>query len=157
MEDEELKYLPKKVADYERFLNERLKKDLRILLEMRDAVYTDMAEYLQLQRVIESLQESENGGELKTMVDLGCNFYCQALVPDSTHICIAVGFGLFVEFTRSEALEYIEKKVSELKKKAEELTSKACEVKAKIRIVVEALHQLQFSDLPSTPPHRHVW
>ena len=153
--------LGKKVEEYERFLNERLKKDLQSLLDSRDSVYADIAEYLQLQRVLETLEGGtgrERGGEgLKTMVDLGCNFYSQAMVPDPQHVCVAVGFGVFVELTLSEALQFIEKKVAQLNKKAEELTSQSCQVKAKIRIVVEALRELQFADLPTSPPHRHVW
>lgn len=153
--------LPKKVAEYERFLNDRLKRDLKVLLDNRDSIYSDIAEYLQLQRVLERLEAagvgSEGGGGLKTMVDLGCNFYSQALVPDPTRVCVAVGFGVFVEFTRPEALQFIEKKVADLNRKAEELTGQACQVKARIRIVVEALRELQFADLPTSPPHRHVW
>ncbi|CAI8003729.1 Protein UXT homolog [Geodia barretti] len=150
--------LPKKVAEYERFLNNRLKTDLQTLLDSRDLVYADIAEYLQLQRVLERLDAgTERKGVLKTMVDLGCNFYSQALVPDPQHMCVAVGFGVFVELTRSEALQFIEKKVAGLNKKAEELTAQACQVKARIRIVVEGLRELQFADLPTSPPHRPVW
>ena len=152
--------LAQKVTEYERFLNERLKRDLKALLDNRDLVHSDIAEYLQLQRVLEQLESggaTRGDGELKTMVDLGCNFYSQAVVPDPARVCVAVGFGMFVEFSRSEAVEFIKKKVAALTERAEELTTQACQVKARIRIVVEGLRELQFADLPTTPPHRHVW
>lgn len=151
--------LPKKVAEYEQFVNERLKTDLQTVLDIRDSVFSDIAEYMQLRRVIESLQRREEGEgtHLKTMVDLGCNFYTQACVPESSHICVAVGFGLFVEFTHKEALQFIDKKVALLNRRAEEMTEKGCQIKARIRLVVDALQELQFTSPPTSTPHKPVW
>lgn len=154
--------IPKKITEYERFLNERLKTDLKSILEIRDNVYSDVAEYMQLKNVIETVGK-KGGGEgeedrcLKTMVDLGCNFYSQACIPDPSRVCVAVGFGVFVELSHDEALKFIDKKVAHLNKKANELTEQACQVKARIRIVVEALQEIQFTKLPTTKPHRAVW
>ena len=150
--------LPRKVTEYEKFLNERLKTDLQAVLDSRDSVFSDIAEYMQLRRVIETLQgHKAEGTPLKTMVDLGCNFYAQARVPDPSRVCVAVGFGIFVEFSHEEGLLFIDKKVAQLNLKAEQLTVQACQIKAKIRVVVEALRELQFTTLPTPPPHRPVW
>lgn len=150
--------LPKRVTEYETFLNERLKTDLQAVLENRDLLFSDIAEYMQLKNVIEQLQgRKANNTELKTMVDLGCNFYAQARVQDPLRVCVAVGFGVFVEFSHREGLQFIDKKVAHLNKKAEDLTAKACQIKARIRAVVEALHELQFTTLSNTPTHRPVW
>lgn len=150
--------IPRKVAEYETFLNERLKTDLQAVLESRDLVFSDIADYMQLKNVIEQLQgRKADDTQLKTMVDLGCNFYAQARVPDPSRVCVAVGFGVFVEFSHREGLQFIDKKVAHLNKKAEDLTAKACQIKARIRAVVEALHELQFTTLSTTPTHRPVW
>lgn len=155
---EALDSLPKKVTEYEKFLNDRLKTDLQAVLESRDSVFSDIAEYMQLRNVIERLQGTKaDDTHLKTMVDLGCNFYAQARVPDPSRVCVAVGFGIFMEFSHKEGLHFIDKKVAHLNKKAEELTAKACQIRARIRVVVEALNELQFTTLPSSPPHRPVW
>lgn len=147
-----------KVLEYETFLNERLKVDLKAVLDSRDAIYSDIAEYLQLRNVIEKLMD---GGVphtgLKTMVDMGCNFYAQARVPDASHVFVAIGFGFFLEFTLSEALEFIDKKVAHLSGRAEELTEQESQIKARIRVVVEALGEMQFANLPQPQPHRPVW
>ena len=45
------------------------------------------------------------GEPLKTKVDLGCNFYCQARVPDPSMVMVAVGLGFFLELTLEEALK----------------------------------------------------
>ena len=149
--------LSKKVTEYEKFLNERLKSDLQTVLDVRDTVFSDIAEYRQLHSVIESLQRREEGTDLKTMVDLGCNFYVQARVADPSRVCVAVGFGVFVELTHEEALRFIDKKVALLNSRAETLTEKACQIKARIRLVLDALQELQFTSTPTPTPHRPVW
>ncbi|XP_028849347.1 protein UXT [Denticeps clupeoides] len=139
-----------KVLQYETFVDDVLKRDLRRVLEQRDAVYEKIAQYLQLKNVIQSLQESSSQ-ELKTEVDLGCNFYVQAHVPDASRICVAVGYGFFVEFTHSEALRFIEKKTHQLTAYTETLTKDSAKIKANIRMVLEGLRELQgLDDLPES-------
>lgn len=147
-----------KVRKYEEFLNERLKADLQQVLEQRDAVYADLAEYLQLRNVIEKLRTPHVvGKELKTMVDLGANFYTQAKVVDASRIFVAVGLGFFVEFTHQEALDFIAKKVEQLTGKGQQLTEQASLINARIKLVLDALRELQFSNQPTEEPPRAVW
>ncbi|XP_042080404.1 protein UXT-like isoform X2 [Haplochromis burtoni] len=68
-----------KVLQYETFINEVLKRDLQKVVEQRDQVYEKISQYLQLKNTIQSLQEA-GSQQLKTDVDLGCNFYVQAEV-----------------------------------------------------------------------------
>uniref|UniRef100_A0A674MA97 Ubiquitously-expressed, prefoldin-like chaperone n=1 Tax=Takifugu rubripes TaxID=31033 RepID=A0A674MA97_TAKRU len=102
-----------KILQYENFINEVLKRDLQKVLEKRDSVYEKISQYLQLRSIIQSLQES-GSQKLKADVDLGCNFYVQTEVEDSSRIFVAVGYGFFVEMTHEEALQFIEKKTSQL-------------------------------------------
>ncbi|XP_078001131.1 protein UXT-like isoform X2 [Glandiceps talaboti] len=142
--------IPKKVLEYELFLNEILREDLRKVLDSRDQIYNQIAEYLQLRTVIERMQESkvEKDG-LKTKIDLGCNFYAQAIVPNASRIFVAIGFGFFVEFTLPEALKFIEKKVGQLTEKSEKLTKHSAKIKVHIKLVLEGLKELQnISDQP---------
>lgn len=137
-----------KVVQYEKFINEVLKRDLQKVLEQRDVVYQKISEYLQLKNTIQSLQEAESR-QLKTDVDLGCNFYVQAEVDDSSRIFVAVGFGFFVEMTHDEALRFIDKKTSQLTAFTEQLTKDSAKIKANIRMVLEGLRELQgLSDEP---------
>jgi len=48
------------------------------VLDRRDAIYSDLAEYLQLKTIVEKLkgQQDNQKKEVKTLVDLGCNFLC---------------------------------------------------------------------------------
>ncbi|XP_042632142.1 protein UXT isoform X1 [Cyprinus carpio] len=146
-----------KVLQYETFINEVLRRDLQKVLEERDAVYEKIAQYLQLKNTIKSIQETDSK-ELKTDVDLGCNFHVQAHVPDASKIYVAVGYGFFVEFTHTEALKFIEKKTNQLTERSsllenfrytEVLTKDAAKIKANIRMVLEGLRELQgLKDLP---------
>ncbi|KAM9855907.1 protein UXT [Aulostomus maculatus] len=139
-----------KVLQYEKFIDEVLKRDLQKVLEQRDAVYEKIAQYLQLKNTLQSLQET-GSQHLETDVDLGCNFYVQAEVEDSSRVYVLVGFGFFVEMDHEEALRFISKKTSQLTAFAEQLTKDSAKIKANIRMVLEGLRELQgLSDLPDT-------
>ncbi|KAH3738652.1 hypothetical protein DPMN_045291 [Dreissena polymorpha] len=133
----------KKVAEYEAFLNEKLRDDLKRILEQRDDIYGQIAEYLQLKTTIEQIKGAGIKEDLKTKVDLGCNFYVQAKVADPQKVFVFVGFGFFVEMTLDEALKFIEKRTKFLTEHTEHLTQDANSVKANIRIVMEGLRELQ--------------
>eukprot|EP00035_Acanthoeca_spectabilis_P010561 m.186735 g.186735 ORF g.186735 m.186735 type:complete len:167 (+) comp15059_c0_seq1:56-556(+) len=138
-----------KVQQYERFLNEKLRADLRLVLEQRDALYTDIAEYNKLAAVIKTIKEAQPQMEdrkLQTKVDLGCSFFCQAEVANPTMISVGIGYGFFVEFTLDEATAFIEKRVPLLDSQAEEKTATASAIKARIKVVLEGLRELQSLD-----------
>lgn len=134
-----------KVLQYESFLNDRLKPDLKLVLEERDKIYSEIAEYLALKSSITSIQKTglKEGKLLKAKVDIGCNFYCQAVVDDPSKVIVDIGFDFFVELTQAEALAFIEKKVKLLETKAETLTDESCKVKANIRLTLEGLREIQ--------------
>ncbi|KAM4610420.1 protein UXT isoform 1-T1 [Polymixia lowei] len=139
-----------KVLQYETFISDVLKIDLQKVLDQRDGVYEKISQYLQLKNTIQSLQES-GCKDLKTEVDLGCNFYVQAHVEDSSKIFVAVGYGFFVEMTHTEALRFIDKKTSQLTAFTELLTKDSAKIKANIRMVLEGLRELQgLTDLPES-------
>ena len=140
----------KKVLKYEEFLNERLRTDLKLTLGAREALFTDIAEYLQLGHVVEKMLAADMPPEnLKTMVDIGSNFYMKAIVPDASYIIVSVGLNIYVQFTIKEASVFIEKKISHLNEKADVLTKQAADISARIKLVMEGLKELQFSRISS--------
>ena len=90
-----LEQIDDKVIKYETFLSERLRPDLKDALEERDKLYAETAEFLALKNSIEAIKASnlQPGEPLKTKVDLGSNFYCQAVVPNPGRILVEVGLG----------------------------------------------------------------
>ncbi|XP_054859151.1 protein UXT [Eublepharis macularius] len=146
-----------KVLRYEAFISDILQRDLQKVLEQRDEVYEKIAQYLQLKTVIERLQET-GGQELVTQVDLGCNFYVKAEVPDTSTIFVALGYGFYAELTLPEALAFIEKKNKLLTTLSETLTQDSVKIKANIRLVLEGLRELQgLQDLPEEETRRDVF
>lgn len=135
-----------KILEFEKFVNEKLRGDLKIVLEEQDAVFSEMAEYLQVKETIEKLTAANSNGEIKkfqTKVDLGCNFYANAIVDDPSKVFISIGFGFFLQMSFEEAVKFIDKKVKILNQNAEDLGQKACEIKANIKFVLEGLKEMQ--------------
>ena len=137
--------IEEKVARYEAFLNDTLRSDLKKNLELRDKIYQEQAEYLALRNSINAIKLAslQPGEPLKTKVDLGCNFYCQARIPEPSKICVSVGMGFFVEMTLDEALKFLDKKDAELCKDADKLTEECAKLKANIKLVLGGLRELQ--------------
>ena len=156
--------LPQKIIKYEHFLNERLRTDLRKVLDLRDQVYSDIADYNQLKMTVDLLiNEGMHKAckPLKTMVDLGCNFYASAKVEDCSKILISIGLGFQLEMELEEASEFVDQKVSLLTEKANRLSEQAADINGRIRVVMETLRELQFStqhqQMKTTPQRRDLW
>ncbi|KAH1261093.1 Protein UXT [Glycine max] len=62
--------------------------------------------------------------------------------PDTQHIFVDVGFGFHVEFTWSEALNYIEKREEKIARQIEEYTQLIASIKAQIKLVCEGIREL---------------
>ena len=138
-----------KIARYENFLNETLRTDLKKTLERRDEIYTEQAEYLALRNSINAIKLADlvPGEPLKTKVDLGCNFYCQAKVGDPSKIFVSVGLGFYVELTLAEAEKFLDRKDSDLSKQAARLTEDCAKLKANMKLVLGGLRELQNIDV----------
>lgn len=141
-----------KVEKYEQFVNDKLKTDLKRVLDEQDVIYSEIAEYLKIKETLEKLSLTQKTDEqnkkiklrpITTKVDLGCNFYANAQITDPSKIFIAIGYGFFLEMTHPEALKFIEKKTKVLNNSADELRVKACEIKANIKFVLEGLKEIQ--------------
>ncbi|KAJ4960183.1 hypothetical protein NE237_020093 [Protea cynaroides] len=127
-----------KVQRFEEFVDRRLKPDLVRAIGERDKVFEQQKVFLDLRRSIENLER--NGvTSLRTMVNLGSEVYMQADVPDTRHIFVDIGLGFHVEFTWSEALEFISKKEERLARQIEEYTHLIASIKAQIKLVCEAV------------------
>lgn len=63
---------------------------------------------------------------------------------------VCVGLGFYVELSRTEATTFITKKISLLEKWCEDLKKDSAKVKAHIKLVMQALQQLQFLDTNKT-------
>lgn len=152
--------IPEKILRYEEFLNDRLRTDLHKVLDHKENVYKDVAEFTQLKSAVDLLKNEAKKEIIshKTMVDLGCNFYANAKVEDCSTIFIAIGLGFHLEMTLEEASVFIEEKISGLLRKAELLSVQASQINARIKVVMETLRELQFPfEEENRTPTRDVW
>ncbi|KAG8298193.1 hypothetical protein J6590_020862 [Homalodisca vitripennis] len=136
--------IPQKVLKYEAFINDVLKEQLKKTAEDLDRTYGEIAEFIQLENLIQTIEEnglSKDG--LKTQVDIGCNFYMQACVPDTSKILIDIGLGYFVEYTLNEALIVIKRRINLLNRKVDILRDQSANTKAHIKLVLHGIQELQ--------------
>ena len=87
-----------KIAQYERFIGERLMPDFMAAEEAKGKVQRDIDTWEALVTNVRGVQE-QGQEELRTMVDLGTQVYCQAEVPDTSRIFVCVGLGFHAEMT----------------------------------------------------------
>ena len=96
---------------------------------------------LELRNNVKMLQEQKKTS-LKTMVNLGSDFYVQAKVPDTSKIA-SIGLGFHAELTLDETVTFCTQREAHYTAQAEELTERAAKLKARIKLVLGAIDELQ--------------
>nr|KAJ3422626.1 hypothetical protein HK105_007241 [Polyrhizophydium stewartii] len=129
------------VRRYESFVNDRLRKDLEKVLQKRDELYERVGQLLQLRNQIEVIK-SQKEPELKTMMNVGCDFFMKARIPDKSKIILQVGLDVYVEMGLDEAIDFLERKEKRLQAQTEMWTDKASEIRAHIKLVLKAIEDL---------------
>ncbi|KAI8051088.1 Prefoldin subunit-domain-containing protein [Gilbertella persicaria] len=129
------------IKKYDEFITLKLKPSLKKELDERDAIFNSISEYQKLKTQIQTIQENDLK-ELKTMVDLGSQFYAQAHIPDTQYIYVHVGFGFHVQFTLDEANAFITKKQDQLQNLADKHTKEADKIRAHIKMALEAISEI---------------
>ncbi|KAL7222741.1 hypothetical protein ACSBR1_024443 [Camellia fascicularis] len=121
-----------KVQRFEEFVDRRLKPDLVCAIAERDKVFEKQKVFSDLRKNIENL-EKNSVTSLRALVNLGSEVYMQADILD---------FGFHVEFTWSEALNYITAREEKLARQIEEYTCLIASIKAQIKMVCEGIWEL---------------
>lgn len=132
------------VTKYENFINDVLKEDLRQLelrLQRVNAEISDLIQQKHTLKVITDKKMHPNG--FKTQVNLGCNFFMEASVPDTSNLLLNIGLNHYLEFTIEEANKYLDVRIKAFERKAEELQTKSAETKAHIKLMLMGISELQ--------------
>lgn len=132
------------ILKYESFINDVLKEDLRKLefrLQQVNAEIADLVQQKHTLKVITDKKIHPNG--FKTQVNIGCNFFMEASVPDTSKLLMNVGLNHHLEFTIEEAYRYLDVRIKAFEEKAEELLTKAAETKAHIKLMLFGIGELQ--------------
>mmetsp|Transcript_31021 Transcript_31021/g.30568 ORF Transcript_31021/g.30568 Transcript_31021/m.30568 type:complete len:106 (-) Transcript_31021:68-385(-) len=86
--------------------------------------------------------EEQKVKNLRTQVDMGCNFYVQAEVPDTETLIVEIGMGIFIELNRKQTLNLCEQKNEIFEKQTNLLKQKISDIKAHKRFVLEAIREI---------------
>ncbi|XP_050204036.1 uncharacterized protein LOC126654042 [Mercurialis annua] len=138
-----------KIQKFEEFVDGRLKPGLVQAIAQRDKVFEEQKVFSDLRRNIENL-EKNSVTSLRTLVNIGSEVYMQADVPDTQRIFVDIGLGFHVEFTWSEALNYISLREEKIARQIEEYTNQIASIKAQIKLVCEGIRELL--QLPAEKP-----
>merc|ERR1719401_310205 len=120
-----------KVAEYEKFIEDSLKAALKLALDdyKRDA--SVLQQCRELRSNLDMLLQ-DDVTELETMVELGCQFYARAFVPDTSRIFMDVGLGFHLEMPLVDAREFLEHKEEHILDGLEFRKQKISQIKADI-------------------------
>ncbi|XP_026314900.1 protein UXT homolog [Hyposmocoma kahamanoa] len=132
------------VIRYETFINDVLKEDLRqvdLRLQEVNGEITDLIQQKHSLKVIMDKSIHPNG--FKTQVNLGCNFFMEAAVSDTSKLLMNIGLNHYLEFNIEEANRYLDVRIKAFEKKAEELKNQSAETKAHIKLMLFHIGKIQ--------------
>ncbi|CAH2094356.1 unnamed protein product [Euphydryas editha] len=132
------------VLKYEHIINNVLKEDLRILefkLQQINAEISDLIQQRHCLKVLTDKDQHPNG--FKTQVNIGCNFFMEASVTDTSKLLMNIGLDHYLELTLEEAYKYLDARIKAFEQKSEELCTKAAETKAHIKLLLFDIGELE--------------
>ncbi|KAI5706570.1 hypothetical protein M8J75_009447 [Diaphorina citri] len=133
----------RKVADFEYFVNNVLKEKLKLYEISLDKINTEIAEYIQLKNIVETLLEGELDG-ISAQVDVGCNYYLQAKSKEShiKNILVNVGLNTYVDLTLNQALTFTNQKIKVYNLQTKEIRKNIAITKAHIKLTLFGIQEL---------------
>ncbi|XP_022116616.2 protein UXT homolog [Pieris rapae] len=132
------------ITKYENFINDVLKEDLRIIhlkLGKVNAEVTDLIQQKHALRVITDKNMHPEG--FKTQMNLGCNFFMEASVADTSQLLMNIGLNTYLELSLLEANKYLDARIKVFEHSSQELLKKAAETKAHIKLMLIGISELQ--------------
>mmetsp|Transcript_11978 Transcript_11978/g.35448 ORF Transcript_11978/g.35448 Transcript_11978/m.35448 type:complete len:171 (-) Transcript_11978:67-579(-) len=136
----------KTVADYERFISERLQPDLAAAVGALEKTTADATEYRILREQLEQM-DTLGLDRLKLRVNLGGDFFAQARVDDASTVFVNVGLGFHAELSRAEARAFCARKEAQLEERAAGLREQAGRIRAHVQVLLDTIHQLSGGQL----------
>jgi prefoldin alpha subunit len=121
---------------YEKFIDQ-LQADLTDQLAKRDLVYDKISNCCKLQSQLKLII-----GKTKTKVNIGCDFFMDAVISDPSKILINVGLDYYVEMDRNEAELFLKKQKEIDEVKANAFTVKIASIRSHIKLVLRTIQEV---------------
>jgi len=142
--------IPAKVLQFEAFVNDVLREELKRFESLLDGINTEIAEYIELKTMLNTISSCDFGSDgFKTQVDLGCNHYVQAHVKQPSVIYVDIGLGHYLEMHHTDACKFANGRIDLLNRKADILRKNSARTKAHIKYLLTAIGTLQQQPQPS--------
>lgn len=145
-----------KIAEYEKFIGERLQPDLAAVEQLRDKTQREVLQWEALLVNSRTLR-TEGRDSMRTLVDLGSQVYCQAEVDDTSRVFVNVGLGFHAEMSLEECEKFALKELDKLKKEIDVRISEVANVQSHVKLVTEGIRELMQLDVAggagSRKPH----
>lgn len=133
------------IMKYESFVNDVLKKDLKVLEIKLQEINTELSNFVEQKNTLQVIMNKEihpNG--FQTQVNLGCNFFMEAAVKDTSVVLMNIGLNCYLEFTLPEVLTYLDRRIKVCEDQIKEIRNKTAEVKAHIKLTLLNIDKLQY-------------
>lgn len=133
-----------KVETYRAFIERKLKKDLLEVNEFLDKKVEDHKRWTQLKHIIGQLRKCKpNCDEVLTKVHFGLDIYMTAVLEEDDRILVNVGCDCVMEMSYDEAEKYADIRLKLLRKEIDHWRKQACAIKAHIKVVLLAIHEIK--------------
>lgn len=128
--------LQTRITEYGNFITQKLQPQLQSAVNAREETEAEISEYRQLQTKLQQILHDNTNScsestttaagssnsnnkrrdtSISTIVDIShSTIYCRTNIPNSNIVYINIGFGFHVEFTLSEGIDFINKRVQYL-------------------------------------------
>lgn len=131
------------IAKYETFINDVLKEDLRQLEARLQEVNSEISDLIQQKQTLKVItNKAIHPDGFKSQVNLGCNFFMEAAVKDTSSMLVNVGLNHYLELSLPETLNFLEIRTKACDLKATELRTKGAQTKAHIKLMLFGIGQL---------------
>lgn len=131
------------VLKYENYINDVLKKDLKGIEGLLLEINTDISDFIQQRHTLKVVSNKNSHPDgFKTQVNIGCNFFLEAKVPDTSTMLVNIGLGYYLELSTEEADKYLESMIKRYEGNAERLRVKAAETNAHIKMLLLGIQDL---------------
>lgn len=136
-----------KIIKFESFVNEKLKTDLANVLKRDEETACDIENCIQISILLTQFRDrkftSDPCEPVKTMTDIGGNFYVETVIDDPDSVMVYLGLGFYVQMSLNDALSFLDQRKSMLQKRRENYALIASKINANIKLVLEGLRELQ--------------
>lgn len=122
---------------------------LQLYQEQIESIYSqvEMIERLidEYNRAIETLRELINMESKEVLMPLGINVFGYAELKETNKVVVNIGRNVYMEKNINNAIDFFNKKISDLKKSEEKLTKTAEELRIKMEEIANKLKDVQVS------------